>query len=58
MEANEIGSPILNTTSVKTLYAVFQKDCGDDDLCQSELVLNANTDFRCMHSYILLYMYI
>lgn len=32
--------PILNRTSVENFQATFQKDCGNDDLCQSYLILS------------------
>ncbi|KAK9719907.1 Integrin alpha [Popillia japonica] len=38
---NTTGSPILNQSSVKVFEASFQKDCGDDDICQSNLILSA-----------------
>ncbi|KRT85352.1 hypothetical protein AMK59_1735 [Oryctes borbonicus] len=38
---NTTGSPILNQSSVKVFEASFQKDCGDDDICQSNLILAA-----------------
>lgn len=38
---NTTGSPILNQSSVTVFDASFQKDCGDDDICQSNLVLSA-----------------
>ncbi|KAI4457290.1 integrin alpha [Holotrichia oblita] len=38
---NTTGSPILNQSSVKVFEASFQKDCGDDDICQSNLILTA-----------------
>lgn len=37
-------SPILNTTSLKEFEANFQKDCGDDDVCDSYLYLTAGTN--------------
>lgn len=32
-------TPILNKTSEEHFRATFQKDCGNDDLCQSNLIL-------------------
>ncbi|XP_044253788.1 integrin alpha-PS1 isoform X2 [Tribolium madens] len=38
---NDVDSPVLNKTSVKTFEATFQKNCGPDDICKSKLILNA-----------------
>lgn len=35
-------TPILNKTSVEHFVATFQKDCGNDDLCQSNLILKGD----------------
>ncbi|KAL1497241.1 hypothetical protein ABEB36_008234 [Hypothenemus hampei] len=39
-------TPILNTTSVKEFEATFQKDCGDDDVCESYLELRSGTNLK------------
>nr|CAH7714317.1 unnamed protein product [Callosobruchus chinensis] len=39
-------SPILNKTSVKFFEATFQKECGNDDICESFLVLKAGTNLK------------
>ncbi|XP_050311536.1 integrin alpha-PS1 [Anthonomus grandis grandis] len=39
-------TPILNTTSLKEFEATFQKDCGDDDVCVSNLQLRAGTNLE------------
>ncbi|KYB25676.1 integrin alpha-PS1 isoform X2 [Tribolium castaneum] len=38
---DDVDSPILNKTSIKTFEATFQKNCGPDDICRSKLILNA-----------------
>ncbi|KAF5288330.1 hypothetical protein FQR65_LT12064 [Abscondita terminalis] len=35
-------SAILNQTSIKNFEATFQKNCGDDDVCQSKIIMNAS----------------
>ncbi|KAK5640776.1 hypothetical protein RI129_009323 [Pyrocoelia pectoralis] len=35
-------SAILNQTSIKDFEATFQKNCGDDDICQSKIIMNAS----------------
>uniref|UniRef100_A0A6P7H0S8 Integrin alpha-PS1-like n=1 Tax=Diabrotica virgifera virgifera TaxID=50390 RepID=A0A6P7H0S8_DIAVI len=44
LEDNAFHTPILNTTSVKVIYASFQKECGSDDVCESNLTLRAGTN--------------
>lgn len=46
LEDNRYHSPILNKTSVKTFEATFQKECGDDDICESNLVLDVKTNLQ------------
>lgn len=37
--------PILNHShSERTFQATFKKDCGDDDVCQSQLEIDAELD--------------
>ncbi|KAJ3645381.1 hypothetical protein Zmor_023047 [Zophobas morio] len=43
IQQDKPDSPILNKTSVKTFQATFQKNCGDDDVCYSNLTLYAGT---------------
>ncbi|KAK4874709.1 hypothetical protein RN001_014069 [Aquatica leii] len=35
-------SAILNQTSIKDFEATFQKNCGEDDMCQSKIIMNAS----------------
>lgn len=44
LENDAYHTPILNKTSVKVFQATFQKECGSDDKCESNLVLDADTD--------------
>ncbi|XP_056638036.1 integrin alpha-PS1-like isoform X2 [Diorhabda sublineata] len=44
LENNTYHTPILNKTSVKIIRASFQKECGSDDICESNLTLTASTD--------------
>ncbi|KAJ8911157.1 hypothetical protein NQ315_008342 [Exocentrus adspersus] len=46
LENNIYHSPILNKTSVKSFEATFQKECGDDDICESNLVLSITTNLK------------
>ncbi|XP_066254673.1 integrin alpha-PS1 isoform X1 [Euwallacea similis] len=39
-------TPILNTTSLVEFEATFQKDCGSDDVCESNLVLTTGTNLK------------
>lgn len=41
LDDNKPNSPILNSTSLQLFDAKFQKDCGSDDKCDSELILMA-----------------
>ncbi|XP_060521290.1 integrin alpha-PS1-like isoform X2 [Cylas formicarius] len=43
---NKYHTPILNKTSVKDFEATFQKNCGEDDVCVSYLVLKAGTNLE------------
>ncbi|KAJ8933057.1 hypothetical protein NQ318_023090 [Aromia moschata] len=44
LENNKYHSPILNKTSVKDFEANFQRKCGDDDICESFIVVSAGTN--------------
>lgn len=44
LENDSFHTPILNKTSVKLITATFQKECGADDTCESNLTLSAGTD--------------
>nr|XP_023029368.1 integrin alpha-PS1 isoform X1 [Leptinotarsa decemlineata] len=46
LENNTFHSAILNKTSVKLFEATFQKECGDDDICESYLTLKAGTNLE------------
>jgi integrin alpha 7 len=46
LHEDAIDSPILNRTSVKTFEATFQKNCGSDDVCKSNLVLTAGIELE------------
>ncbi|XP_017776117.1 PREDICTED: integrin alpha-PS1 [Nicrophorus vespilloides] len=39
---DEPMAPILNKTSLTKFKATFQKDCGTDDICESNMILKAN----------------
>ncbi|KAF5285911.1 hypothetical protein FQA39_LY04372 [Lamprigera yunnana] len=40
--SNTPHSAILNQTSIKDFEATFQKNCGEDDVCQSKIIMNAS----------------
>ncbi|CAG9824822.1 unnamed protein product [Phaedon cochleariae] len=50
LENNKYHTPILNKTSVKLFEARFQKDCGNDDICESNLTLSAGTNLTVNNS--------
>lgn len=47
---DSVNMPVLNKSSVATFQATFQKDCGDDDLCQSYLVIDGHAAERKLFS--------
>ncbi|KAG5899741.1 hypothetical protein JTB14_006079 [Gonioctena quinquepunctata] len=46
LEIDTYHAPILNKTSVEIFKASFQKECGSDDVCESNLTLRAGTNLK------------